>query len=104
MRHGADPDIIGTRDSIEYCPDSFGTRAVNVNSMVNSFRKDMRLYIKFELRYRNTQGVDIPHYCSDLCGKELEQYKKDVYDIEYPSLLEEEEEEEEGENVNIFNR
>ena len=36
MRYGADPDVTGTRDMIEYCSDSFGTRSINVNSMVSN--------------------------------------------------------------------
>ena len=79
MRLGADPDMIGSRDSIENSKSIdylFGIKCVCPKTMTTTTFKDMKLYLDFEIEYRKgITGTDNHHVCTNFCKEDLKNYE-----------------------------
>lgn len=79
MRLGADPDLVGSRDSIEDHSSIeylFGTKCVSAKTMTETLFKNMKLYIDFEIDHRNSiTSTDMHHICTNFCTEDLKKYE-----------------------------
>ena len=77
MRLGGDPDLVGSRDSIEDDDVLFGNQFVSPKTMTETEQHgDMKLYLDFEIDHRKKgTTTDSYHICTNFCQEDLKVYE-----------------------------